>query len=108
MQKRIPGWPHYLTEGRAFGPHGQDLVIADSLEHYNDELSRELTRKTVTCNLAVRELGYKPYIAPALSSAAISILLTLRGAWHYGSLYLGDERGAFLGMKNRSRKRLRI
>lgn len=100
--EKDPRLTHYLKEGRAFGPHGQDLVIADSLEHYNDELSRELTRKTVTCNLAVRELGYKPYIAPALSSAAISILLTLRGAWHYGSLYLGDgKEGAFLGMKNR-------
>lgn len=100
--EKDPRLVHYLTEGRAFGPHGQDLVIADSLDHYDDALSRELTRKTVTCNLAVRELGYKPYLAPALSSAALSILLTLRGEWHYGSLYLGDEtEGAFLGMKNR-------
>lgn len=100
--EKDPRLVHYLTEGRAFGPHGQDLVIADSLDHYDDALSRELTRKTVTCNLAVRELGYKPYLAPALSSAALSILLTLRGEWHYGSLYLGDEKeGAFLGMKNR-------
>lgn len=100
--EKDPRLVHYLTEGRAFGPHGQDLVIADSLDHYDDALSRELTRKTVTCNLAVRELGYKPFLAPALSSAALSILLTLRGEWHYGSLYLGDEKeGAFLGMKNR-------
>lgn len=100
--EKDPRLTHYLTEGRAFGPHGQDLVIADSLIHYNDALSRELTQKVVNCNLAVRDLGYKPYIAPALSSAAISILLTLRGEWHYGSLYLGDgTRGAFLGIKNR-------
>lgn len=92
----------YAKEGRAFGPHGKDLVIANSLAHYNDELSKELTRLTVQANLCVRELGYKPYIAPALSSAAISILLTLRGKWHYGSLYLGDcEQGAFLGVRNR-------
>lgn len=91
----------YLTEGRAFGPHGQDLVIANSLDHYDDALSRELTELTVHANIAVRDLGFKPYIAPALSSAALSILLTLRGEWHYGSLYLGTEdRGAFLGMKN--------
>ena len=77
-------------------------MIADSLEQYDDALSRELTRKTVACNLEVRALGYKPYLAPALSSAALSILLTLRGAWHYGSLYLGDqEEGAFLGLKTR-------
>ena len=92
----------YEKEGRAFGPHGENLVIANSLEHYDDELSRELTKLTVQANLCVRELGFKPYIAPALSSAAISILLTLRGQWHYGSVYLGDcKKGAFLGIRNR-------
>lgn len=92
----------YAEEGRAFGPHGQDLVIADSLEHYDDQLSKELTALVREANLKVRALGYKPYIAPAFSSGAISILLTLRGQWHYSSLYLGDERdGAFFGMKNK-------
>ena len=92
----------YETEGRAFGPHGQDLVIANSIEHYDEEASLKLTELAVEANLRVRELGFKPYIAPALSSAAISILLTLRGEWHYGSVYLGSrEKGAFLGVKNR-------
>ncbi len=91
----------YIDQGRAFGPHGQDLVIANSLEKYDEGLSQELTKLTTEANLRVRELGYKPYIAPALSSAAISILLTLQGQWHYSSLYIGDERdGAFLGIKN--------
>ncbi len=93
---------HYLTEGRAFGPHGDDLVIADSLANYNEAYSEKLTKLTVEANLAVRALGYKPYIAPALSSAAISIILTLRGQWHYGSVYLGDEtNGAYFGLRNR-------
>lgn len=93
---------HYLKEGRAFGPHGEDLVIADRIDGYDDALSRELTRKVVEANYVVRNLGYKPYIAPALSSAALSILLTLEGRWHYGSVYLGDrDRGAFLGVRSR-------
>ncbi len=92
----------YAEEGRAFGPHGQDLVIANSIENYDDELSLELTELATGANLEVRSLGFKPYIAPAMSSAAISILLTLRGEWNYGSLYLGDEsRGAFLGIRSR-------
>ena len=92
----------YLEEGRVYGPHGQDLVVANSVDHYDDALSRELTELTVAANLKVRELGYKPYIAPALSSAALSILATVRGQWHYGSVYLGDgERGAFLGILSR-------
>ena len=92
----------YESEGRAFGPHGSDLVIANSIEHYDDEASLLLTKSAAECNLRVRELGFKPYIAPALSSAAIPILLTLRGEWHYSSVFMGDgDRGAFLGVRNR-------
>ena len=67
----------FKAEGRVYGPHGADLVVADSLKDYDDELSRQLTERVVTANLVVRDLGYKPYIAPALSSAALSILLCL-------------------------------
>ncbi len=88
----------FLAEGRAFGPHGSGLVIANSIEHYDDALSRQLTELALTANLKMRELGFKPYVAPALSSAAISVLLTLRGEWHYGSVCLGD---IFMGVKNR-------
>ena len=96
----------YMSEGRAFGPHGKDLVIANSIEHYDDDVSRLLTDLTVDSNVRVRELGFKPYIAPAMSSAAISILLTLSGDWHYGSLYIGTrKKGAFLGVKNRLTRR---
>ena len=89
----------FLTEGRAYGPHGEDLVIANSIDHYDDALSRELTRLAVEANLRTRELGFKPYVAPAISSAAISILLTLRGEWHYSSNFLG---GVYMGCKNRT------
>ncbi len=92
----------FLQEGRAFGPHGEDLVIANSLEHYDDKLSRELTRLAVESNMKTRALGFKPFIAPALSSGAISILETMRGNWQYSSLYFGKGRqGAFLGVRNR-------
>lgn len=96
--KRDPRFESFLTQGRSFGPHGQELVIADSILHYNDELSRELTEKVVTANLEMRALGFKPFVAPAFSSGALSILLMLRGEWHCGSVYLG---GAFMGVKNR-------
>ena len=46
----------------------------------------------------MREIGFKPYVAPALSSGALSILLTLRGEWHCGSVFLD---GIFMGCKNR-------
>ncbi len=89
----------YLTEGRAFGPHGKDLVIANSIANYDDKLSRELTKLAVEANLEVRKTGFKPYVAPALSSGAISIAHTLEGKWHYSCNYLG---GIFMGAKNRN------
>ena len=103
--KKNQRYKNFLTDGRAFGPHGEDLVIADSIEQYDDTVSKELTKLTVEANLKTREIGFKPYIAPALSSGAISILLTISGEWHYSSNYLEKRRkGAFLGAKNRFRK----
>lgn len=96
--KRDPRLASFLTEGRSYGPHGTGLFIANSIDHYDEELSQELTRLTVTANLKMREIGFKPYVAPALSSGALSLLLTLRGEWHCGSVFLD---GVYVGVKNR-------
>lgn len=97
--KKEERFAKFLTEGRVYGPHGANLVVADSIVQYDHACSMELTQKTIAANLEIRDLGYKPYIAPALSSAAISILLTLRGEWHYSANYLG---GIYMGCKNRT------
>lgn len=89
---------HYKNEGRAYGPHGEGLVIADSVINYNEELSEYLTEKTLKANLDVRALGFKPYIAPALSSGSLSLIATIEGKWHYSTTFLG---GVFMGAKNR-------
>ena len=96
--RKDPRFASFLTEGRSFGPHGEDLVIANSIRNYDDALSRRLTEQTVRANLRMRELGFKPYIAPALSSGALSLLLCLRGQWHCSSTYLD---GVFMGARNR-------
>ena len=96
--KREERFAPFLTEGRSFGPHGTGLVIANSVARYDDALSQELTQLTVTANLKMREIGFKPYVAPALSSGALSLLLTLRGQWHCGSVFLD---GVYMGVKNR-------
>ena len=88
----------YDAEGRAFGPHGQGLIIANSIENYDEKLSEYLTEKTLGANLEVRAVGYKPFIAPALSSGALSIIATIKGNWHYSATYIG---GAYMGAKNR-------
>lgn len=89
-----------LEELRVFGPHGRGLRVVNSITAYDDALSRELTERTVTENLKVRATGFKPYIAPALSSGAISILACLRGEWHYSSTLLD---GIWFGARNRQR-----
>jgi malate/lactate dehydrogenase len=89
---------HYMNEGRAFGPHGEGLIIADSIVNYNEVLSDALTYSTKTANLEVRSTGFKPYIAPALSSGSLSILATINSQWHYSATFIG---GTFMGCKNR-------
>ncbi len=88
----------FLKEGRAFGPHGQGLIIADSIVNYCEADSEILTEKAMKSNLEVRAAGFKPYIAPALSSGALSIIATLKGEWHYSSNFIG---GVFFGSRNR-------
>lgn len=89
---------HYEKEGRAFGPHGEDLVIADSIKNYHEDRSLFLTEKAKTANMEVRKTGFKPFIAPALSSGALSLIATLKGNWHYSATYMG---GVYMGAKNR-------
>ena len=87
-----------FTQGRVFGPHGAELIVANHPIDYDATVSATLTAQTVRANLAVRELGFKPYIAPALSSAAISILKLIRGEPHYGAIPMG---GAYFGCRSR-------
>ena len=91
----------YLTEGRVFGPHGEGLIVADSVLNYNEELSNYLTDKTVNANKEIRALGFKPFVAPSLSSGALSILATINGDYFYGSTYMGD---IYMGSKCRLTK----
>lgn len=96
--KKDSRFADFLVDGRSFGPHGEDLVVANSISAYDDALSRELTDKTAHANLEMRQLGFKPYVAPALSSGALSLLLCLRGQWHCSSTWLD---GIFMGARNR-------
>ena len=96
--RRDARFASFLEEGRTFGPHGEGLVVANSISNYDDKLSKELTEKTKHANLEMREMGFKPYVAPALSSGALSLLACLRGEWHCSSVYLD---GIFMGVRNR-------
>ena len=88
-----------FENGRVYGPHGAGLVAANHWgRDYDPERSTRLTGLTRDANLRVRDLGYKPYIAPGLSSAAISLVRMLRGEAYYGSVPLG---GVYFGCRSR-------
>lgn len=97
--RREPRFAAFLEDGRTFGPHGEGLVVANSISRYDDAVSRDLTERTKHANLEMRELGFKPYVAPALSSGALSLLLCLGGEWHCSSVFLD---GVFMGVRNRT------
>ena len=69
-------------------------MVANSIEHYDDALSRELTERVVQANLEMRRLGFKPYVAPGpqlrgaepagLSAGAVALLVHLSGWGVYG------------------------
>lgn len=96
--EKSPETIHYLQEGRVFGPHGEGLIVADSIENYNEEISNYLTVKTLKANLEVRGFGYKPFVAPSLSSGALSLIATMKGEWFYGSTYVKE---VYMGAKCR-------
>ncbi len=52
----------------------------------------------VQANLEMRRLGFKPYVAPALSSGALSLQPVCGAQWHCASTYLD---GVFMGARNR-------
>ncbi|NBH70701.1 lactate dehydrogenase [Clostridiaceae bacterium] len=91
----------YLISGRVFGAHGQELVVANDITEigYDDERSRKLTRLVLEANQEIRKAGFKPYIAPALSSGAMAVLQILKGRWSFCSNYLG---GVYFGGRSRT------
>ena len=82
-----------------YGPHGKGLVVANAPnEGYDDALSEFLTRQSEEANLEIRKIGFKPYIAPGISSAAVSVLRALRGQWHDAAVPMG---GTYFGCRAR-------
>ncbi len=92
------GIRQFSKKGRVYGPHGADLIVLNDVDSFDLALSKKLTDLTVKANLAVRENGRKPYLAPALSSGALSLVAMLEGRWQHSAIALGS---VFLGVRNR-------
>lgn len=89
----------FYDNGRVYGPHGKDLVVLNAVgEDYDQQVSEKLKKLTVEANLAVRELGFKPYLAPAVSSGVYAIKAFLEGHWHHATICFGNQ---YLGIRNK-------
>ncbi len=89
---------YFDSQAMVFGPHGTGLVVVDNYSDVNLAVSKVLAEKAVKANLEVRGHGQKPYIAPALSSGALSIIAMLEGRWQHSAVYFDR---VFCGVKNR-------
>ena len=65
--------------GAAYGPHSTEVLVFDDPAQPDPELSRRLTEAARGGNLKIRDLGYLPYIGPALSSIALALPPLLAG-----------------------------
>ncbi len=97
---RDPRFSHFPESGRVYGPHGNGLVAVNSISphHYDDAATEKLTNLTVGANISVRALGYKPYIAPGISSVALTIPEVIAGNWNDSARCLN---GVFFGARNK-------
>lgn len=84
----------YREKGRVFGPHGKDLVVSDNIAEPKQDNALALTKQVVEANLEVRALGFKPYVAPAISSGANAIINYLANKPLYCANYVN---GVFWG-----------
>ena len=95
-----PRFACFPENGRVYGPHGSGLVAVNSIlpGEYSDAATGDLTGLTTSANLTVRALGYKPFIAPGVSSVALTIPEVIAGNWNDSARYLN---GVFFGARNR-------
>lgn len=91
--------PNFKEKGRVYGVNGKGVVIVDDIENYSEKTSEELSVLASDSKYMLKELGFKPYIAPSISSGVLPIISRIAGSYSYSSIYIG---GAYFGVKNRA------
>ena len=86
--------------GVAYGPHSTDVLAYDDPTGPDPELSRAMTQAARTGNYRIRDLGYIPFIGPALSSIALTLPELLQDREALASSFLD---GVYFGAPSRLR-----
>ncbi|MBI4916824.1 MAG: hypothetical protein HY825_13330 [Acidobacteria bacterium] len=92
---RERGWEAEVRRrGAPFGPHSTEVVVFDDVVRPDAERSACLTRAAREGNFRLRDLGYLPYVGPAVSSIALTLPPLLAGREVLASVALD---GVFFG-----------
>ena len=88
------GRARVARKGVPYGPHSIEMLAYDDPAGPDMELSRVMTQAARTGNYQVRELGFLPYIGPALSSIVLTLPRLLAGEEVLASSFVD---GVFFG-----------
>ena len=88
------------ARGVPYGPHSTDVLVFDDPAGPDLELSRAMTEAARSGNYRVRELGYIPFIGPALSSIVLTLPALLAGREVLASTFVD---GIYFGAPSRLR-----
>jgi hypothetical protein len=86
--------------GVPYGPHSTDVLVYDDPADPDLELSRAMTQAARTGNYRIRDLGYIPFIGPALSSIVLTLPALLAGREVLASTFVD---GVYFGAPSRLR-----
>jgi hypothetical protein len=86
--------------GVPYGPHSTDVLVYDDPADPDLDLSRAMTLAARTGNYRIRELGYIPFIGPALSSIVLTLPALLAGREALASTFVD---GVYFGAPSRLR-----
>jgi hypothetical protein len=86
--------------GVPYGPHSQEVLVFDDPEQPDLALSEAMTRAARNGNYRIRDLGFLPYMGPALSSIVLTLPRLLAGQEVLASGYVN---GVYFGAPCRLR-----
>jgi len=86
--------------GAAYGPHSLEVLAFDDPADPDAELSQAMTLAARSGNYRIRELGYIPFIGPALASVVLTLPNLLAGREVLASCFLD---GVYFGAPARLR-----
>ncbi len=86
---RERGWEDAVRRrGAAFGPHSHEVLVFDDVQRPVPERSRVLTEAARGGNYRIRDIGFLPYVGPAVSSVALMLPRLLSGRGALASVFL--------------------